>query len=1280
MIHLSFRKPESLGCLCAGGCKQIDAFVLAAALLLIRMTAWAMPAPESGTLETGAPSFVVLGPEAMGLSSAPSDLHVLPDGRVLLASQHELAFGDGVRWEAFRGEEGQPPIIASVAVDDDGKVYMGVAGGVARIDMGEGASWHLTPVVKLPGGAATQNETTVSVAMFPDRWYWYGGNGAIISWRPSQAAHIVGNAGAVQRIFTLGNNVYFSDQSSGGLFQLKADGTSEPVRAAETLVSESVTCAIPFGRGQLLVGTGSSGLKVFDGKAFHPFGPATWLGNGYRITDLCEAGDGFYAAAIDTVGIVFFDRAGRTVQVLERSLDHRLARVQRLSYASNGVLWALLNNAVARIEFPSPVSHFEPLLSSGLAFAQPLRHAGQLWILADGRAMRASYDVNGRLERFTDETPPGRYLFTLTEVDGSLFASNDAGVYIYGAEGWRLALTGIKNARIGVAPSAPGGMYYVADGEYGLIQRSGEALSVQRVRCPELADSYISVIDSAGIGWLELGLSKIGRFDPRGGRPVLEIFGPKDGLPGGWVEEYVLDGQVRFHVGHKLLRFDDSRRRMVSDDALLGTLPQLANAGGRPVSDSFGRLWYSAEGAVQIIDRSPGAGNRRIRMASVGFTPTNLTAEDGGIMWIFEKRHLARIDLNMPLPPGHELKALITSVQFSASRRQIFDPRAAIEPLDYADNSLVFHFAAPANPFASNVTFEVQLEGSGTQWVSTGTIGSATFYRLKEGDYTFHVRPVSGAGVPGSEEKLRFTVLAPWFRTKTAWAAYALAAVGLLLFAAWFSSYLQRHENERLERVVAERTAELNETNAQLGRQIEETTEKSAALSVSEERYRSLNAMLEERVQTRTAQLSLSNEELRQRESLFRLIFEHAPVGISWKRADLGDVHHINPTFMRILELPNAILGDYAQLTRLIHPADVEGQAQNDRLIASGESNNYTREVRFVLSGERLIWGMLSVAVVRDEGGRIVQEIGILEDITLRKKAEEELANTHRNLLDASRQAGMAEVATGVLHNVGNVLNSVNVSATLVSDLVRHTKASNIEKLSALLGQHKADIAAFMTTDPRGQMIPEYLGTLSSSLAEERRATIAELENLRKNIEHIKEIVAMQQSYARTSGVIETISVPDMIEDTLRINSGSLARHDIDTFRDYQARPVVTTDKHKVMQILINLVRNAKYACDESGRADKRITVRTTSNGHGVKISIIDNGVGIPAANLTRIFNHGFTTRAHGHGFGLHSGALAAKELGGSLSVESAGADQGATFILEIPFKPQSLPHEHPVS
>jgi len=1253
---------------------------LAAIIALAVQAARAMPAAPAGVLEAGAPSFVVLGPEALGLSTSPIDLHLMPDGRILVASQDELAFGDGVRWEAYRAAADQGHIFASVAVGNDGQIYSGTENGIARIELSEGDLWRLAPMVTLPPEAASQKASLVSVAEFADRWYWYGGNGAIVSWRPGATPRVVGDIGAVETMFTLGKEVYVSDESSGALFLLRPDGTSERVQSADLLVSESVTCSVALEPGKLLLGTASAGLKIFDGKSFRPFGPPGLLNRGSRITDLCSIGAGFFAASIDTVGIVFFDREGRTVQVLDRSLDHRLARVRRLLYARDGVLWALLNDGVARVEFPSPISHFEPLLASGLAYADPFRHDGQLWIFADGRAMQGVYDANGRLERFSDDTPPGRFLFTVKDVSGRLFAANEVGIFVHEKAGWRMVIPGIVNARIGVAQPTADGEFYVARGEYGMIQRTGQDYSARRILLPSLGDSYSSVIDSAGIGWLELGMSKIGRLDPNGGKPVLQILGMADGLTEGWVETYLIDGIARFHLAGHLYRFDNKSRRFVEDLALLARIPQLATAWGRPVTDSSGRLWYTADGTTQVIESSADGGNHPFGIAPVGFAPTHYTAEDDGVVWMFAKRRLTRMDLKLPRPPDVPPRALITSVDFTATHRQLFDPGGALEPLKYTDNSLVIDFAAPADPFASPITFEVLLEGAGTQWVSTGAVGSATFNLLKEGDYVFHVRPVAGGTVRGTEGRLRFTILPPWYRTKLAWAAYSAATLGLFLSVIWLSSYLQRSKRERLEQLVAKRTEELNAINAQLGRQIKETTEKSAALSVSEERYRLLNTKLEDRVQERTAELSLSNEELRQRESLFRLIFEHAPVGISWKRADLGSVYHINPTFRSTLDLPADALDDSTQLALLVHPEDAPRHAEMNRLIATGETDRYTIEERFVLKGGRLVWGLLSVAVIRDKAGRIVQEIGILENITSRKGAEDELAATHRNLLDASRKAGMAEVATGVLHNVGNVLNSVNVSATLVIDQVRHSKASNVAKVAGLFEQHKANLAGFLSDDSRGALIPGYLSTLAESLSAEQKMLITELEHLRKNIEHIKDIVAMQQSYARTSGVIETISVPEVIEDVLRMNAGSLARHHVEMLRDFQAHPVMSTDKHSVMQILVNLVRNAKHACDESGRTDKKITVRITSDDRGIKIAVIDNGVGIPAENLTRVFNHGFTTRKTGHGFGLHSGALAARALGGSLNVQSDGAGRGATFILELLHKPTTSAHENHAS
>jgi two-component system, NtrC family, sensor kinase len=287
-----------------------------------------------------------------------------------------------------------------------------------------------------------------------------------------------------------------------------------------------------------------------------------------------------------------------------------------------------------------------------------------------------------------------------------------------------------------------------------------------------------------------------------------------------------------------------------------------------------------------------------------------------------------------------------------------------------------------------------------------------------------------------------------------------------------------------------------------------------------------------------------------------------------------------------------------------------------------------------------------------------------------------ELQSIHKQLVEASRQGGMAEIATNVLHNVGNVLNSVNVSAGLMVERVKKSKTSGLARVVQLLGEHEDDLGEFITKDGRGRHVAGHLAHLSEQLLAEHEVIMRELDSLRRNIEHIKEIVAMQQNYARVGGVKEMINVVDLVEDGMSLNEGSLRRHGVEVFREYEAVPRMNAEKHKILQILVNLLTNAKFACQESGRPDKQLKLRVTNGEGRVRISVIDNGIGIPPENMTRIFNHGFTTRKDGHGFGLHSGALAAKEMGGSLSVESRGLGHGAAFTLELPYPLQENQNE----
>ncbi len=311
----------------------------------------------------------------------------------------------------------------------------------------------------------------------------------------------------------------------------------------------------------------------------------------------------------------------------------------------------------------------------------------------------------------------------------------------------------------------------------------------------------------------------------------------------------------------------------------------------------------------------------------------------------------------------------------------------------------------------------------------------------------------------------------------------------------------------------------------------------------------------------------------------------------------------------------------------------------------------------------RELWALTSKMPLHNEAGEIIGTFGISKDITAMKVAKAKLDLVHKQLLATSRQAGMAEVATSVLHNVSNVHNSINVSSALIQSKIQNSKMPNLTKAVALMQVPENSLADFFANDPKGKQLPAYLSNLAAHLVQEQNEILKEFKSLMNHLEHVKEVVALQQNYARISGVTE------LMEDAVRINIGAMDRHKIELKRDYSEVPPTLIEKHKVLQVLVNIIRNAKYACDDSGRQDKLTLSVAQKDGH-ITMSVSDNGIGIPAENLTRIFNHGFTTRKDGHGFGLHSGALAAKEIGGSLTVISAGLGHGAAFTLELPFKP----------
>ena len=323
-------------------------------------------------------------------------------------------------------------------------------------------------------------------------------------------------------------------------------------------------------------------------------------------------------------------------------------------------------------------------------------------------------------------------------------------------------------------------------------------------------------------------------------------------------------------------------------------------------------------------------------------------------------------------------------------------------------------------------------------------------------------------------------------------------------------------------------------------------------------------------------------------------------------------------------------------------------------------------EVKNYNKSGRPYWVSIEARPIRDAEGRLRKYIAVESDISARREYEAERERLQVEIVEASRQAGMAELATGVLHNVGNVLNSVNVSTEIIQGRLRDSALTRLLQANRVVQQHTADWPEFAAHDPRGQMLPRLLDRLANRLQSEHDFFVAEMRSLSKNVDHIKQTITVQQSFAKVSGVQQDVDVAELLEDALRASGILGVTPEVEVTRQYDRVAEVTTDKHKLMQIVVNLLTNAKQAMSDSPSRQLRVELKA-AEASDLLIRITDSGSGIAVEHLNRIFEHGFTTKEHGHGFGLHSCALTAHDLGGGMSVHSDGPGRGATFELRLP-------------
>ncbi len=291
------------------------------------------------------------------------------------------------------------------------------------------------------------------------------------------------------------------------------------------------------------------------------------------------------------------------------------------------------------------------------------------------------------------------------------------------------------------------------------------------------------------------------------------------------------------------------------------------------------------------------------------------------------------------------------------------------------------------------------------------------------------------------------------------------------------------------------------------------------------------------------------------------------------------------------------------------------------------------------------------------------------EEVHEREKIELALKNSQKASLSSAHQAGMAEIATEVLHNIGNILNSLNIGVEAIQKTINNSEHSKLILVNNMIQQHTKDLSAFLANDQKGKKIPDFLVHLEKVLSSEFKHLKVEADEVLKRVQLIKDVIASQQTHAKGGEFKEEVFIPEIVEDALAMQFNALIRHDIKVIKKFQSVAPVLAQKPKLIHVLLNLIKNSKEAMSENNAEQKILAIEIGAANDNVFIKITDSGQGIPKENLSKIFVHGFTTKPDGHGFGLHYCANALTEMGGSLSVTSDGPNKGTTFTILLPQK-----------
>lgn len=844
--------------------------------------------------------------------------------------------------------------------------------------------------------------------------------------------------------------------------------------------------------------------------------------SGATINSIQFIDDRRLAVSIPAQGIVVLDPEGNTIASLNRDIDYRWSGARMLHTDQDGTLWAMLNTTVGKVLLDSPITPIDERLRPSVYY--PIAHYfdNQLFLRTNGKLYQARHHPNGQLAAIENAMPD-------QPLSVSLALAGEDGLYIH-AEGTTYLFADGTLTPLGSHPSIdrlttfrddPNLFLGISSSHAYVFKREGMTFT-EIASTPHNAGLVNKIArDEGNVFWLEIGLGQVAKIWYENDALHYKRYGAEQGLPPDWIAIWEHLGKVLLTESTGVYQYDPESDRFEAIDMLEHYFPRSEGSLHRVCTDPKGNIWASYDNFNYILWAQDDGTYRKdaYSLSQLGELYINeFKFLPNGNVVLLTENEMYHVDVSNFKGPEEQpiLRSElveVSNVEGSTTYFLNIGQRTKPKYLDfnYDQNSVVLRFANTFSNTLDQPSFQYYLDGVSRDWSKWSTSNEFVFPHLKSGTYELRVRTRVGELLESQAISVPFKIEPALWQTPFAYAFYTVALSLLLLFGYNYFARNLKNANERLEKMVAERTREIESKNLEL--------------------RQSANMMF----------------------------------------------------------------------------------------------------------------------------------------VTL-----DELRSAQDQLMTTSRKAGMAEVATNVLHNVGNVLNSINIGVVSLADSLEHQRAEKLTRVVDLIEKHSDNLGEFFTSNPKGKAIPEYLRQLAQVLRSDFAQYQMEVDCMSENIDHVKKIITTQQAHAKTVEVNQLLSIPEVVESALTIIMGDPSHSIFEVTREFDDGLEIVSDKHRILQMLANFVKNAKEAIKESNAALGliNITGRFDEERKFVTISVKDNGIGISPENLKYIFNHGFTTKEDGHGFGMHSCSNSAKVLGGSLSIDSEGLNKGATVILTLPVAP----------